>query len=204
MEWMEDNGVGFITGLSPNARLDAQFAATIQRARKLRDETLREVRLYASGQYAADSWGGRHRRVVCRVIAGPQGVDTRYVVTSFLRPGAKFLYETVYCGRGNAELMIKDHKLDLGSSHASCNHATANQFRLFLHSAAYTVMHQVRNMLKGTALEHARFSTIQVRLLKVGARVERTTRRVRFHLPMDFPLKEVFAMLASKFMPLRT
>lgn len=205
MEWMENNGIRYVTGLGPNARLDAQFATTIQRTRTLHAETLREVRLYASGYYAAESWNGQYRRVICRVVAGPLGVDTRYVVTSFQRPGAKYLYETVYCDRGNAELMIKDHKLDLGSSHASCHQATANQFRLFLHSAAYNIMHRLREALKGTELQHARFSTLQVRLLKIGARVELKPRRIRFHLPTAFPLKELFASLAAAFLlPLRT
>jgi len=205
MEWMENNDIHYVTGLGPNARLDAQFAATIERARTLHAETLREIRLYASGGYAADSWNGQYRRVICRVVAGPLGVDTRYIVTSFDRSGAKFLYETVYCDRGNAELMIKDHKLDLGSSHASCHLATANQFRLFLHSAAYNIMHRLRQALKGTTLQHARFSTLQSRLLKIGARVELKPRRIRFHLPASFPLKETFAGLAAAFLlPLRT
>lgn len=203
MEWMEDNAVHYVTGLGPNARLDAQFAPTIRRARALHAETRRPIRLYASGDYAADSWHGRSRRVICRVLAGPLGVDTRYIVTGFRRCGAKYLYETVYCDRGNAELMIKDHKLDLGSGHASCHRATANQFRLFLHSAAYTIMHRLREALRGTALHHARFSTIQLRLLKIGARVDRTARRIRFHLPTAFPLKAIFAALAAAFAPLR-
>lgn len=204
MEWMESNGIHYVTGLGPNARLNTQFAATIERARALHNETRRGIRLYVSGHYAAASWKGRYRRVICRVVAGPLGVDTRYIVTSFQSPGAKYLYETVYSDRGNAELMIKDHKLDLGSSHASCHQATANQFRLFLHSAAYTVMHRLREALKGTPLQHARFSTIQLRLLKIGARVERTARRIRFHLPTAFPLKELFARLAAAFRPIRT
>ena len=131
-------------------------------------------------------------------------MDTRYIVTNLEASGAKFLYETVYCDRGNAELMIKDHKLDLGSGHASCHDATANQFRLFLHSAAYVVMHGLREALCGTALAHARFSTLQVRLLKIGARVERHARRIRFHLPTAFPLKEIFAQLANRLAPLST
>lgn len=204
MEWMETHDVEYITGLGPNKRLDAQFAETIRTAKAVRDQTLQEVHRYASGGYAADSWNGRYRRVICRVVAGPLGVDTRYIVTSLEDSGAQFLYEKVYCDRGRAELMIKDHKLDLGSGHASCPEATANQFRLFLHSAAYTVMHRLREALHGTGLQNARFSTIQLRLLKIGARVEINRRRIRFHLPAAFPLKDVFARLAAILVPLRT
>jgi hypothetical protein len=203
MDWMEANGVAYVTGLSPNARLEAQFADTIARAKAILGQTLKETRLYASGWYAADSWGGTHRRVICRVVAGPLGLDTRYIVTSFAETGAKYLYERVYCGRAKAELMIKDHKLDLDSAHASCHEATVNQFRLFLHSAAYTVMHRLREALQGTALETARFSTLQLRLLKVGARVEVLRRRIRFHLPAAFPLKDLFARVVRSIVPLR-
>jgi len=204
MAWLERNELLYVTGLGPNARLDKQFAMTIARARTLYGETLREVRLYASGTYAADSWGDAQRRVVCRVLVGALGVDTRYIVTNLEAPGAKFLYEMVYCDRGNAELMIKDHKLDLGSGHASCHDATANQFRLFLHSAAYVAMHGLREALGGTALANARFSTLRVRLLKIGARVERHARRIRLHLPTAFPLKEIFAQLANRLAPVST
>lgn len=84
--------------------------------------------------------------------------------------GAKYRYGVVYCGRGKMELMIKDHKNALKSDRISCSSATANQFRLFLHSAAYVLMHSLRSgALEGTALARAQFNTIRLRLLKVGA-----------------------------------
>jgi hypothetical protein len=203
MDWLEANGVGFITGLGPNSRLDAQFKPLIEDARKRHARTWREVRLYGSATYAAGSWG-RARRVICRVVVNAQGVDTRYVVTSFEIAGAKYLYETVYCGRGKAELMIKDHKTDLRSDRCSCHAATANQFRLFLHSAAYVILHKLRaRYLQGTELATARFSTIRQRLIKIGTRVEVLKTAIRFFLPASFPLKDVFAHVCSAFRPLR-
>ena len=203
MDWMEAHDVGFITGLGPNRRLDSQFENLIETARKRYDRTGREVRLYGCAWYAASSWS-RVRRVICRVAVTAQGVDTRYVVTSFETAGAKYLYERVYCGRGKAELMIKDHKTDLRSDRCSCHAATANQFRLFLHSAAYVILHELRaRCLRGTALANARFSTIRQRLFKIGTRVEVLKTAIRFVLPAAFPLKDIFATAWARLQPLR-
>jgi len=203
MDWLEANKVGYVTGLGPNCRLDEMFAATIAEARLRRDRTGKEVRMYAAGWYKADSWS-RHRRVICRVLAGSMGLDTRYIVTSYEETGAKFLYDGVYSDRGNAELMIKDHKTDLGSDRCSCTKATANQFRLFLHSAAYVVMHELRSRgLAGTEFARARFSTIRLRLLKVAARLETAKRVIRFTMPAVFPLKDIFTKAVAAISPLR-
>jgi hypothetical protein len=203
MDWMEANKVGYITGLGPNTRLNTMFAGTIAAARKRRDRTGKEVRMYASGWYQADSWS-RPRRVVCRVLVGPLGMDTRYIVTSYERADGQYLYENVYSDRGNAERMIKDHKTDLGSDRCSCTEATANQFRLFLHSAAYVIMHELRSRgLAGTQFATARFSTIRLRLLKVAARLETAKRSIRFSMPAVFPLKNVFTQAVAAFAPLR-
>ena len=203
MDWMEAHDVEFITGLGPNARLDAQFADLIVNARRRWERTCQEVRLYSRGWYAAESWS-RARRVVCRVLVSSRGVDTRYIVTSFADTAAPYLYERVYCGRGQAELMIKDHKTDLHSDRCSCHSAAANQFRIFLHSAAYVVLHELRQrFLRGTELAGARFSTIRLRLLKLGTRVEVLRTALRFFFPVSFPLKDVFVRACAALQPLR-
>ena len=197
MDYLQAQGVDFITALAKNAALESLFADDIAAAKLAWDRTLSPVRRYASADYAARSWGGRKRRVVCRIIVNSQGVDVRYIVTSFRSAGGRYLYETTYCGRACAELMIKDHKLDLGGGRASCNSAQANQFRLYLHSIAYTIMHRLRAAAAGSELQTARFGSIMLRLLKVAARVELGARRIRFHLPSDFPLRALFERLAG-------
>ena len=93
------------------------------------------MRRYGEFRYAAKSWKVE-RRVIARVEAGPQGADSRFIVTNL--PGLpKALYEKLYCARGQAENLIKAHKLHLASDRTSCTKATANQFRLLIHSAAY-------------------------------------------------------------------
>jgi hypothetical protein len=192
MEWLELHHVHFATGLNPNAKLNEQFTLTIQEAEKKHDRLGGPVRVYGSGFYAAGTWKNRSRRVICRVQVSHRGTDVRYIVVSFEEAGAKYLYEVVYCGRGKAELFIKDHKVALKSDRTSCTRKEANQFRLFLHSAAYVLMHALReNLLKGTHLARAQFDTIRLRLLKIGARVEVGKSFIRFHLPASYPLKPI-------------
>jgi hypothetical protein len=202
--WCEANGVEFVTGLSPNRALNRQFEYAFEQARLKYKKIGRACRIYASGYYAAATWA-RPRRVICRINVNDSGeLDARYIVTSFEDTGAKYLYEEVYCDRGNAELFIKDHKNGLKSDRASCHKATANQFRLFLHSAAYMLMHALREkLLAGTHLANAQFDTIRLRLLKCAARVEVSTRRIFFHLPQHFPCKDICRRICDFFAALR-
>ena len=186
MDWLESRGVDFVTGLGINQRIKEQFAGVLEEARLKYKRTGREARTFASGFYQAKSWS-RARRVICRVLVTANGEDMRFIVTSFEHSGAKYLYETVYCGRGAMELMIKDHKNGLNSDRTSCHRFTATQFRLFLPSAAYVVMHYLRReKLKGTQLACAQFNTIRLRLLKIGARIESGRTRILLHFPQAF------------------
>jgi len=115
------------------------------------------------------------------------------VVTSFQTAGEKMLYETVYCSRGNAENYIKNHKVYTKSDRTSCHRFEANQFRLFLHSAAYILLHAIgKNLLKGTQFANATFDTIRLRILKIGAQVRELKTRIKIHLSSYFPLKGIF------------
>ena len=186
MDWLEAHGVDYATGLQINARLKARFAPALEEALLKHARTGRDACVFASGFYRAGSWS-RARRVVCRVLVTANGEDMRFIVTSFAQAGAKYLYETVYCGRGAMELMIKDHKNGLRSDRTSCHRFAANQFRLFLHSAAYVLMHHLRRvMLAGTRFARAEFQTIRLRLLKIATRVETGKTRIRLHFPQAF------------------
>jgi hypothetical protein len=202
MEWCEKHDIHYATGIQPNARLNAQFALTIAEAEKKYQRLGNSVRTYGTGHYAANTWKEKYRRIICRVQVSEKGTDVRYIVTSFQQAGAKYLYEVVYCGRGKAELFIKDHKVALKSDRTSCTKKEANQFRLFVHSAAYVLMHALReNLLRGSQLAKAQFDTIRLRLLKLGTRVEVGKSFIRFHFPASYPLKPIAyrasAMLAA-------
>jgi hypothetical protein len=201
MKWLDTHQVEFATGLSPNKKLNELFSLTIQEAEKKHQRLGRPVRTYGSAYYAAGTWE-KPQRVICRVQVSDKGTDVRYIVTSFQETGARYLYEVVYCGRGKMELMIKDHKVALKSDRTSCHRKEANQFRLFVHSAAYVLMHALReNLLRGSELATAQFDTIRLRLLKIGTRLEVGKTFIRFHFPASYPLQPVLcrasAMLAT-------
>lgn len=209
MDWCEEQKISFITGLGPNSRLNKQFQNASAKARARYEKNCRNgmpekvACIYSSGYYQADSWS-HPRRVICRVYHGPQGSDSRFIVTSFREASGQYLYDTVYCGRGSAELMIKEHKLGLGSDRSSCTSALANQFRLCLHNLAYLILHRFRSrVLKGTSLAKASFSRIRLELLKVGARVTIRKTYVRLHLSQNHPLADLWRSLAARCTALR-
>ena len=120
-----------------------------------------------------------------------KGLNVRYIVTDMKEAKANVLYRQIYCARGNAELYIKEHKLHLKSDRTSCHRFSANQFRVFLHSAAYLLIHAFRaNVLKHTQWGKANFQTIRLRFLKIGARIRQLKTRIKVELPSSFPLKK--------------
>ena len=132
--------------------------------------------------------GTVERRVIARVEAGPQGADSRFIITNL--PGLpKTLYEKVYCASGQAENLIKAHKLHLASDRTSCTKATANQFRLLIHTAAYWLMLTLRGLAPKTSFwRDAQFDTIRLCLIKVAGRVTEMVTRIKIALPTAYPL----------------
>lgn len=198
MEWCESNGIGYIFGLAGNTILDglvydAADALKVTRAEQGTDK----LRSFTEIRYGAKSWH-RDRKVVARLEATTRGFDARYVVTSL--PGEdQHLYEQVYCARGQAENLIKLHKVQLSSERTSCQSPTANQVRLVLHTGAYWLMLALRNAIPAThALAKAEFTTLRIRLLKIGARVIETASRIRVHLASACPDATLFRFLAGR------
>ena len=197
LDYLEKNGVDYVVALAQNSALNEQCEFIRQEVRKGCQRTLKEYRRFHSFYYAARSWS-RQRRVICRAIGSDKGTDLRYVVTSFKQARAQYLYETVYCGRGRAELFIKEHKIDLLSDRSSCTSKLANQFRLFVHSAAYALMHSFReHQLSRTPLANATFSSIRAKLLKVGVRLVWGKTFIRIHAPVAFRFKDIYAYVAG-------
>ena len=197
MAWCERKGIGYIFGLAGNPVLLRQVASLAEDAALGRlDGEAEKVRRWGDFRYAAKSWKVE-RRVIARVEAGPQGVDSRFIVTN-LRGLPKSLYEKVYCARGQAENLIKAHKLHLASDRTSCSKATANQFRLLIHTAAYWLMLSLRGLApRNSFWRDAQFDTIRLYLIKVAARVTEMVTRIKVALPTAYPYQAGFAMLAG-------
>lgn len=198
MEWCEEQGVDYIFGFGGNAVLKAMTQEAADRlcvARALSAAAKR--RSFATLSYGAKSWH-KQRRIAARLEATPKGLDIRYVVTS-LTGTARHLYETVYCGRGQAENFIKWHKAQLASDRTSCRDPKANQFRLILHTAAYWLLLTARKAIeKRSPLAFAEFATLRLRLIKIAARVIEGAARIRVYLPTACPDRAVFRALAGR------
>jgi hypothetical protein len=198
MTWCEGNRVGYIFGLAGNQVLAARVADIAEDAAVARAlGEAEKVRRFGEFRYAAKSWKVE-RRVIGRVEASPQGSDSRFVVTN-LAGTPRWLYESVYCQRGQAENMIKAHKLHLASDRTSCTSATANQFRLLIHTAAYWLLHTLRGLAPKTSFwRDAQFDTIRLALIKVAARVTEMTTRIKVALPSCYPHQTSWALLARR------
>lgn len=194
MAWCEAEGVDYVLGQAKNVRLNALLAPQMEAAKALFAETGQAARVFGSFQYQTLKSWSRPRRVVGKAEHLAGGANPRFVVTT-LPTEARRLYEKRYCARGEAaENRIKEQKLDLFSDRTSCHALKANQFRLWLSSFAYVLLHGLRRLaLRGTELARATCGTIRLRLLKVGAQVVVSARRVLFRLAAGWPLAGLFA-----------
>jgi hypothetical protein len=156
-----------------------------------------KVRRFAEFAYAAETWN-TERRVIARVEASDKGADSRFVVTN-LAGTPRWLYEAVYCARGQAENLVKAHKRHLASDRTSCSRATANQFRLVLHTAAYWLLHTLRGLApKQSFWRAAQLDTIRLALIKVAARVTELAARIKLALPSSYPYRRSLILLMAR------
>src|SRR4051794_21988265 len=202
MAWCEANGVDYILGLPGNVVLDRLVEPQADDVRVRRAEAQAPVvRRYTETRYGARSWRCQ-RRVAARIEATTKGLDIRYVVTNIARGSAEWLYDTLYCARGQAENLIKLHKTQLASDRTSCRSPLANQVRLVLHTAAYWLMLKLREAIpRPQPLANAEFVTLRMRLIKIAARVIETASRVRLAFAAAHPEADLSASLARALQP---
>jgi len=199
-DWCRTNRVDWVLGLAPNAALAGHVAALEKStaARFKAAPTRGKVRRFMQFYDAAQSWR-RVERIIARVEAGPEGSDTRFIVTNLKGGRAKHLYERLYCARGQAENHIKAWKNHLAADRTSCHAAEANQFRLFLHAGAYWLLWSMRRaMPKRSAWRVMQFDTLRLRLVKLAARVVELKTQLKIHLPSSAPDQAIFAVLLGR------
>jgi hypothetical protein len=193
-EGCEKLAIPYTISLPKNERLIAMAQPWRREAEAIHAETGEKVQIFGEFLYAADSWS-HERRVICKAEVMSQGENPRFVVTSRRGPKPKALYR-FYCQRGDPENRIKELKLDLKADRLSCHRFWANQFRLLLHAAAYGLMQAMRKLLAGTDLGRAQVATLRLSLLKVGARIRESVRRVLVQLPSAYPWAHLWHHLA--------
>jgi len=195
LAWCEANGVEYVLGVARNARLVAEIAEELATAEAEHERTGEAARCFKDFVYCTrDSWS-RSRRVVGKAEHLDKGANPRFVVTSLASQAypAQALYEQTYCARGEMENRIKEQQLCLFADRTSTHWLRSNQIRLWLSSLGYVLVSALRRLgLAGTALARARCDTIRLKLLKIGAAVRVSVRRVVVSLASGFPLQTLF------------
>ena len=198
MAWCEAHGVSYVVGLPRNGRLRQMIEPQMQEAARQHEQTGKAARVFTEFLYQTrkGSWT-RVRRVAAKAEQIEGKENPRYVVTNLSeeRWPAQALYEELYCARGEMENRIKE-QLSLFADRVSSETMRANQLRMYFSAAAYVLMHGLRRLgLKGTELARAQATTIRLWLLKIGARVRVTTRKVWVSMASGFPLQNLFAQV---------
>jgi hypothetical protein len=181
----ESMGLDYLVCIPTNKVLERNAEPLMVQARAERDKAEGAARVYGEFSYSAGSWKKKERRVIVKAEALPGKDNARYVVTN-LSHDPETLY-AIYCQRGECENRIKEMKLDLASGRTSCCSFTANAFRLMLHALAFALLSMVRDHLAGTDLAKCTIGQIRLKLLKIAAIVEQSTRRILVRLPRGHP-----------------
>jgi hypothetical protein len=196
MRWCEEQHVDFLFGLPKNKRLLRILGQELHDAQLLFEQSGLPSRRFKEFTYRTRKSWSRERRVIGKAEHLAKGANPRFVVTSLSSAefDARATYETEYCGRGNMENRIKEQQLHLFADRTSCQTMRANQLRLLFSTVAYMELRALREFgLPGTPLQSAQADTIRVRLLKIGAVVRITVRKVWLALSSAYPWQEVFA-----------
>jgi hypothetical protein len=209
LRWCERHDVGYIVGLAKNKRLEPLAKAAMEQAAQLFKQAAdgQPQRVFAEFPYAAGTWD-KERRVIAKAeyLGPPEGgkhkENYRFVATNLAEEG-QWLYEKLYCKRGDAENRIKEQQLGLFADRTSCHEFVPNQFRVMLSAAAYVLLQYLRQAaLAGTELAEAQVTTIRLKLLKIGGLVKRSARRIVLHLASGCPQQQLFRLIAAKLLSL--
>ena len=200
MTWAEANGVDYVFGLAKNERLKRRLEESMAQARAQYEETGEAARVFADFKYRTQKSWSRRRRVVGKAEYLAKGENPRFVVTSL---GAeqwekRALYEKLYCARGEMENRIKEQQLELFADRTSTQVMASNQLRLYFSTFAYSLMEGLRRLaLRGTRMARAQCGTIRLRLLRIGALIRISVRRVLIALSSGCPDADVFAQASA-------
>jgi hypothetical protein len=203
MSWCEEHGVGYVFGLAKNKRLVKIIGRQLHEAQVQFEVTKRPVRVFTEFSYRTHKSWKRERRVVAKAEHLDKGANPRFVVTSLLAEQiqTQALYEELYCGRGEMENRIKEQQLALFADRTSTERMRSNQLRLYFSTFAYQLMQGLRRLgLQGTEMAQAQCQTIRLKLLKIGAQIRVTVRRVVLSLASGYAFREIFAGVYANLM----
>lgn len=199
LTFLDTMGVEYVVAMAKNAVLNRLAEPRMEPARKLSAESGRTEQLYGEGRYAAASWGTERRVIFKAEVVRQEGKEPkdnpRFIITN-LPQSPKWIYQQVYGARGDIENRLKELHQGLEIDRTSCSKFWANQFRVLMTAAAYVLMQELRLRAARTACARAQVWTLRERLLKLGAQVVVSVRRVVMHLPVSFPFLQSFRQIA--------
>lgn len=195
-QFYEAAEMGYVIGQGYNSVYQTKAEPYLRKAREEFEKTGQKARIFGEFLHQARGWS-RERRVVVKAEILADGVRNPRFVISNLPLSPVETYE-VYTGRGQMENFIKDLKNALSADRLSCHRFLANQFRLLLHLSAYVLMFLLRELLAGTALANKQFDTLRLKVLKLGARVHTSVRRIWLHLASGYPDQGLWLYLARR------
>jgi hypothetical protein len=200
MAWCEQHEVDFVFGLARNARLQRALGGESAQAREQFEQSGQAARLFRDFTYRTRKSWSSPRRVIGKAEHLAKGANPRFIVTSLTAESwpAATLYEQLYCARGEMENRIKEQQMCLFADRTSSHNLASNQLRLWFSSVAYTLLNELRRLgLQGTELACARCDTLRTKLLKIGAQIRVTVRRVWVHLASSYPYATLFTQIVG-------
>ena len=199
---LEAAGVEYVVAMAKNAVLTAAAAPLLAEARAMAEATGASARVFGDTAYQAGSWPHPRRAVIKAEVVVHPGRELRdnpRIVITNLRHGPERLYAEIYCARGDSENRLKELHHDLALGRTSCSRFWANQLRVTLAAAAYVLLQELQFRADGTALARAQVGRLRLVLLKIGARLTRSVRRIVLHLPRAHPDPDAWRAVAATF-----
>jgi len=207
MKWCEDNGVYYIIGMARNSRLSAELDELFNELKAAVEDGSRSLpcRMFKDFDYITHTSWTAKRRIIGKAELLKLGANPRFIVTNIPREGIaevdaersspKYLYESLYCARGDMENRIKEEQLDLFADRTSTHWMASNQLRLWFSAFAHLLVSRLRaEVLQGTELANATVGRIRLQLFKIGARVKVSVRRVLVEFASSCPYLNTFAL----------
>ena len=204
MTWCEANQVDYVFGLAKNKRLNKIIGRPLHEAQQQHEQTKKAARVFAEFRYQTRKSWHAERRVVAKAEHLDKGANPRFVVSSLsvAQMEARALYEELYCGRGEMENRIKEQQLALFADRTSTSLLRSNQLRLYFSSFAYCLLQALRRLgLRGTEMAQAQCQTIRLKLLKIGAQIRITVRKVWVSLAGGYPYAALFTQVYGNLRP---
>jgi hypothetical protein len=198
---LDDERLEYVVAMGKNAVLDRAAAVAMDEARVLHALSGATAHVYTEASYQAQTWAHPRRVIIKAEVVQHPGREPRdnprFVVTN-LRQRPQWVYETVYCARGDIENRIKELQHDLGLGRTSCSRFWANQLRVLCTAAAFVLLQELRLRAARTACARAQVATLRLRLLKLGVRVVGSVRRLVLHLPVSTPEASAWRLMALR------